>query len=271
MDSRPTLLCVHAHPDDEALFTGGITSYYAERGYRVVLVTCTDGQYGFDPVGRSGDDPDHDTLATRATRAGELARAAATVGYERAVQLGFHDSGMVGWPQNDDPNAFMNADVDACGATLAAIMDEVGAQVIVTYDESGFYHHPDHVQANVVTRRAVMMATAPERLYYPIVPQSVLTQFVPDARALEIFLPAWVLEAGIGTADELVTTTMDVGAYVARKQDAIATHATQIDNADLVSMDHELFVTLFGTEYYQRAWTRRPAQGDAHDLFGGLS
>ncbi|EQD48946.1 LmbE family protein, partial [mine drainage metagenome] len=94
------------------------------------------------------------------------------------VQLGFHDSGMVGWPQNDDPNAFMNVDVDACGATLAAIMDEVGARVVVTYDESGFYHHPDHVQANVVTRRALEIASAPERLYYPIVPQSVLTRFV---------------------------------------------------------------------------------------------
>jgi LmbE family N-acetylglucosaminyl deacetylase len=142
---------------------------------------------------------------------------------------------------------------------------------VVTYDESGFYHHPDHVQANVVTRRALEIASAPERLYYPIVPQSVLTRFVPDARALEIFLPAWVLEAGIGTPDELVATTMDVTAYVERKQAAIATHATQIDNADLVSMDPQLFVTLFGTEYYQRAWSRHGAEGDAHDLFGGLS
>ena len=262
---------MHAHPDDEALFTGGITSHYAQRGYRVVLVTCTDGQYGFDPAGRSGDDPDHDTLATRAARAGELARAADRVGFERVVQLGFHDSGMVGWPQNDDPNAFMNVDVDACGATLAAIMDEVGALVVVTYDESGFYHHPDHVRANVVTRRALEIASAPERLYYPIVPQSVLTRFVPDARALEIFLPAWVLEAGIGTPDELVATTMDVAAYVERKRAAIATHATQIDNADLTSMDPQLFATLFGTEYYQRAWSRQPADGDARDLFGGLS
>jgi hypothetical protein len=55
------------------------------------------------------------------------------------------------------------------------------------------------------------------------------------------------------------------------KQRAIATHASQSDNADLVSMDADLFSLLFGVEYYQRAWSRGPASGDATDLFGGLS
>ena len=263
-------MCVHAHPDDESLFTGGVTSWYAERGYRVVLVTCTDGQYGIDPEGRAGDDPAHDTAATRAVRASELASAAALVGYERVVQLGFHDSGMAGWSQNDDANAFARADVARCSATLAALLDEVEATVVVTYDESGFYGHPDHVMANVVTRAAVANAATVERLYYSIVPQGILTEFVPDAQALEVFLPAWVLDAGIGVADDLVACTMDVRAYAARKQRAIATHATQIDNGDLVTMDPALFLTLFGTEYYQRAWSRHEAVGDATDLFGGL-
>ncbi len=271
MDNRPTLVCVHAHPDDEALFTGGITSLYAERGYRVVLVTCTDGQYGIDPAGRAGDDPAHDALAARAVRAAELARAAALVGYERCLQLGFHDSGMAGWPQNDDPNAFVRADVGPVAATLAAIFDEVDATVVVTYDEHGFYGHPDHVTANVVTRAAVARSASVQRLYYPIVPQSVLTTFVPDATALEVFLPRWVLDAGIGASDDLVTTTMDVTAYVTRKRDAIGTHATQIDNGDLVTMDPVLFRALFGTEYYQRAWTRHESSGDERDLFGGLA
>ncbi len=271
MTDTPTLVCVHAHPDDEALFTGGATSRYAALGYRVVLVTCTNGQYGIDPAGRAGDDPAHDTPATRAMRAGELQVAARLVGFERLVNLGFDDSGMAGWPQNTAPNAFANCDVEASAAVLASLFDEVGASVVLTYDENGFYGHPDHVMANRVTRRAVDLATAPERLYYTIVPQSVLRDFVPDAHELEIFLPAWVLEAGIGVDDELVATTLDVTDYVDVKQAAIAAHASQIDNADLVSMDRSLFLTLFGTEYYRRAWTRRPAFGDESDLFGGLS
>ena len=271
MTDTPTLVCVHAHPDDEALFTGGATSHYAQRGYAVVLVTCTNGQYGIDPRGRAGDDPRHDAAATRATRASELQVAAHLVGCARLVNLGFDDSGMTGWAQNDAPNAFAHCDVEATARVLASLFDAVGATVVLTYDENGFYGHPDHVMANRVTRRAVELASSPERLYYPIVPQSVLADFVPDAKALEVFLPAWVLDAGIGVADELVATTLDVRDVVERKQAAIAAHASQIDNADLVSMDRALFLALFGTEYYQRAWSKAPVEGDATDLFGGIA
>ena len=264
-------MCVHAHPDDEALFTGGVSSHYAALGYRVVLVTCTDGRYGLDPAGRAGDDPNHDTAQTLLVRASELAAASALVGFERVVQLGYRDSGMSGWPQNDDDHAFARVDVERVAATLGALFDELDATVVLTYDENGFYGHPDHVMANVVTRAAVARSSTVERLYYPIVPQSILARFVPDAQALEIFLPAWVLDAGIGVADELVATTMDVRDWSTIKQRAIATHASQIDNADLVTMDPELVLALFGTEYYQRAWSRHEASDDDVDLFGGLS
>ncbi|TDC44454.1 GlcNAc-PI de-N-acetylase, partial [Micromonospora sp. KC207] len=38
-----TLMVVHAHPDDEAISTGGILARYAAEGITTVLVTCTDG------------------------------------------------------------------------------------------------------------------------------------------------------------------------------------------------------------------------------------
>lgn len=262
---------MHAHPDDEALFTAGTTMHYAALGYRVVLVTCTNGQLGIDDGHRAGSDAAHHTDLTRSVRAGELQRAAPLAGFDRVITLGYDDSGMMGWPQNDRPRAFWQVDVEAAAHTLAAICDEVNASVVLTYDENGFYGHPDHIMANRITRRAVELAASVERLYYPIVPQSILTKFVPDAQALEVFLPAWVLDAGIGVSDDLVATTMDVRDYAARKREAIATHASQIDNADFITLDEDLFLALFGTEYFQRGWSRRPAVGDATDLFGGLS
>ena len=267
----PTLVCVHAHPDDEALFTAGISLHYAELGYRVVLVTCTNGEYGLDGQARDGSDPEHDTEGIKILRASELQRAASLQGFERVVTLGFDDSGMMGWPQNDVRTAFAQVDVESVARTLGALLDEVHATVVVTYDENGFYGHPDHVMANRVTRRAVELSATTERLYYRIVPQSILTRFVPDAQALEVFLPAWVLDAGIGSPDELVATTMDVARFVELKRRAIATHASQIDNDDFVTLDDDLFLALFGTEYYQRGWSRHPASGDETDLFGGLS
>jgi len=271
MTSRPTLLCVHAHPDDESLFTAGITSHYAEAGYRVVLVTCTNGQFGIDDHGRGGADAGHDPLVTRATRAKELQYAGALVGFERQLTLGFSDSGMVGWPQNDLPDAFINCDVEATATLLANIIDEENASVVVTYDENGYYGHPDHVMSNTVTRRAVARSTKAQRLFYPVTPRSVLSAFMPQARAANLNLPAWVEHAVADIADESVAVVMDVSRFSGRKQAAIALHASQIDNNDLVTMDPSMFELLFGTEYYQLAWRRdeSKAAGSA-DLFGGL-
>ncbi|MFI5036109.1 MAG: PIG-L family deacetylase [Acidimicrobiales bacterium] len=270
MTSSPTLVCVHAHPDDESLFTAGITAHYAARGIRVVLVTCTYGQLGIDGAGRPGSHPDHDALGTRATRAAELQRVADFIGYSRVVTLGYDDSGLPGWAQNARASAFMNADPEMVGRTLAALFDEVGATVVVTYDEHGFYGHPDHVAANAATQLAVKLSSGVERLYYPVAPTRVLERFIPLARERGVYTPVWVTR-GVGVDDGAITTTMDVAQYAGLKQRAIATHASQVDNADLVTMDEELFSLLFGVEYYQRAWSRSPATGDEHDLFGGLA
>jgi LmbE family N-acetylglucosaminyl deacetylase len=267
----PTLVCVHAHPDDEALFTAGISSHYGALGYRTVLITCTNGQLGLDDQARPGSDPLHDDDATCATRAAELQRAAIVAGFTRVVTLGYDDSGMKGWPQNDLADTFVNADVAAVARTIASILDEERATVVVTYDENGFYGHPDHIMANVVTRAAIELAASPQRLYYPVIPAGVLDEFVQGAREKGVFLPAWILDAGAHTVnDEMVASTMDVRTFATRKHRAIATHASQVDNADLVTMDEELFTLLFGIEYYQLAWSRDVTSGDETDLFGGL-
>jgi LmbE family N-acetylglucosaminyl deacetylase len=270
MSSPATLVCVHAHPDDEAFFGAGASAHYAALGHRVVLITCTSGQLGYDAQGRSGDQEGHDTFQTTATRASELQRSAQILGIARVVTLGYGDSGMMGWPQNKNPNAFINANVDAVARTIASILDEEDARVVVTYDENGFYGHPDHIQANVVTRRAIELSSSVERLYYSVVPAGIMTSLVAQAKEQGLSMPAWVLDASVFVSDDVVATTLDARDYVAVKHDAMAAHATQEDNEDLVEMNEELFSLLFSTEYYQRAWSRHDAHGDETDLMGGL-
>jgi LmbE family N-acetylglucosaminyl deacetylase len=261
---------VHAHPDDEAFFGAGGVAHYAALGHRVVLVTCTNGQLGLDPSGRSGDDALHDSAATKSVRSGELQRAATLLGFSRVVTLGYDDSGMKGWSENENPGAFMNVNVDDAARTLAAIFEEERAVVVVTYDENGFYGHPDHVMANVITRRALDFSSSAQRLYYTVVPQGVITTFVEGAMGLGLSLPEWVLDAATNVPDELVATTLDVRKYARLKQEAMAAHASQVDNGDVVRMNEDLFTLLFGTEYYQRAWSRDATNGDLVDLFGGI-
>jgi LmbE family N-acetylglucosaminyl deacetylase len=59
-DRQLTLMAVHAHPDDEAIGTGGILARYGDEGVRTVLVTCTNGELGDAPGGIKPEDDGHD-------------------------------------------------------------------------------------------------------------------------------------------------------------------------------------------------------------------
>jgi LmbE family N-acetylglucosaminyl deacetylase len=77
----------HAHPDDEAIATGGTIIHAAAAGHRVVLVCATDGSVGEveDGVLAAGE-----SLAQR--RAAELEAAAELLGHEGASLLTCYDS-----------------------------------------------------------------------------------------------------------------------------------------------------------------------------------
>ena len=116
-------------------------------------------------------------------------------------------------------------------------------QVVVTYDENGFYGHPDHIQANRVTHAAIAECGHPG--------QAVLHGHGPlaAARASATMLaeagierPAEVQEnPDFGTPDELITTTVDCSAVAGRKYASLAAHASQSDNIFFLQMGEELF------------------------------
>ena len=271
MASRGTLAFVHAHPDDEAIFSAGTIAHYVQGGQRTLLITCTDGRGGLDDRAAAGNSPRHHSDWTRTTRAGELATSVAMLGVERHVTLGYRDSGLSGWPMNEHRDAFIHCDLDAVARTVAAIFDEEEVVVAVTYDENGYYGHPDHIRAHEVTRRALELCSTVQRLYYPVTPKRVLDAFVPAATESGVSLPLWVLDAGEGVSDEFVSVTIDATEFSALKQRAIAAHQSQVDNADLVTMDEELFRLLFGHEYYALGWSRGSIPGTPDVLCGGIS
>jgi LmbE family N-acetylglucosaminyl deacetylase len=76
-----TIVAFHAHPDDEALATGGTLAGLAAEGHRVIIVVATDGVMG--PATGEG----------ARTRLGELRASASVLGAARVVHLGYADSG----------------------------------------------------------------------------------------------------------------------------------------------------------------------------------
>src|SRR5664279_5150945 len=123
MADRPTLMAVHAHPDDEATGTGGILARCAAEGMRTVLVTCTDGGCGDGPGGVKPGEPRHDPGAVAELRRAELEASCAVLNVGHLELLGYADSGMAGWPQNDAPGSFWSTPVDAAAQRLAALIE----------------------------------------------------------------------------------------------------------------------------------------------------
>jgi N-acetyl-1-D-myo-inositol-2-amino-2-deoxy-alpha-D-glucopyranoside deacetylase len=262
-----SLLLVHAHPDDESIGTGATMAKYAAEGARVTLVTCTLGELGeIIPPDLRHLFPDE--LGQH--RIVELANACSALGVEDHRFLGGvgrdRDSGMMGLPDNDDPRCFWRANVDEAADALAKVIDEVAADVIVTYDANGFYGHPDHIKAHRVARRAHELTGGTAKLYATAMPRSVL------ARAIELPEDSWFMKntdlSAFAAPDDQVTTEIDATKYLDAKRAAMRAHETQITvDGDYFALSNDLGQRILGCEYYtQLAGPRgQSVPGDRHD------
>ena len=269
--SRPlTLMAVHAHPDDEATSTGGVLAKYAAEGVTTVLVTCTDGALGDSGTVKPGEEG-HSTAEVVALRAAELAESCRILGVTHAHSLGYHDSGMMGWPQNDAPGAFWTTPVDEPVARLAALLERYRPDVVITYDDFGFYGHPDHIQAHRVTLAALDLAGSDARLYFSTIRRSDMARFGELMREAGVEMPEPAPdEPSIGAEDGDVAAEVDCSAFVAQKRDSLAAHASQVENIPFLRFPLDVFGQVFGRESFVQARPARTHDAVADDLFAGL-
>jgi LmbE family N-acetylglucosaminyl deacetylase len=270
-----TLMAVHAHPDDEATTTGGVLARYAAEGIRTVLVTCTDGGCGDGPDGVKPGEPGHDPASLVQSRRSELEASCAVLKIGHLETLGYADSGMMGWPQNDAPGSFWGTSVDEAAARLSVLFEKYQPDVVVTYDENGFYGHPDHIQAHRITMAAVRASGSRAKVYWTTMPHSALEQFAVVLRELGVEMPE--PEAGqetsqppMGLPDDEVTTWVDVQAFSDQKFDSLAAHASQSDNIFFLRMGRERFAEFMGVETFLRVDEAATAGMREDDLFAGL-
>jgi LmbE family N-acetylglucosaminyl deacetylase len=255
MAGMATLVCFHAHPDDEALATGGVMAGAAAAGHRVVLVCATRGEEGEVTPGvlEPGE-----SLADR--RVNEVAAAAAILGVARYEFLGYRDSGMMGTPTNDDPACFWRADIDDAAAKLAAILAEERPDALTVYDEFGNYGHPDHIQVHRVGVRAAELAATP-RVYEATMDQDEIRARLqealsnPPAPQMAEMAKAMLADGGphMGVPAERITTRIDVSGWIDKKRAALAAHSSQVpEESWFLAAPPEVFAQMFGTEYFIR-------------------
>ncbi len=248
-----TLVTFHAHPDDEAIATGGVMARAAAAGHRVVLVLATGGELGEVAPGVLADGEE---LAAR--RAVEVARAGEVLGVARIAFLGYGDSGMAGEATNAAPGAFAAAAIDEAAERLAAILREEDAEVLTVYDENGNYGHPDHIQVHRVGVRAGDIVGTP-RVYEATLNRDHLIALMQSRldEMGEIEGAPSPDDFTMGMPASAITTTVDVGDFVAQKRAAMQAHASQIpDDSFFLQLPPDAFREAFGYEWFIRRGPR---------------
>lgn len=273
-----TLVCFHAHPDDEAISTGGVIARAHDEGHRVVLVVATDGDHGEVPDDLGTDE----TLVDR--RRAETARSAEMLGVDRVVWLGYADSGMTGWEQNEEARSFHRADLDEAAHRVAEVLAAEHADAFTIYDWHGTYGHPDHVKVHVVGVRAAQLVHGRLpglRVFEATMNRDELFRLTSAAleageiAADDVFDPNAPADDGtpFGTPEAELTTVVDVTPWLGRKRESLRCHASQIGDASFfLSMPDEAFAAAFGREWFiERGVTADVAPGWLLDHVGSAS
>lgn len=239
-----TVVAFHAHPDDEAILTGGTLARAVADGHRVVVVAATDGRVHPDDV---------DRLV-------ELRLSAQNLGAHRVECLGYADSGFGADFYPDPPGRvrFARADIEEAAQRLASILTAEDADLLLSYQPNGGYGHRDHVRVHHVGKRAAEIAGTP-RVLEATMPREILARIGSIARLLRLPppYPHEVMRTAYAPASS-ITHRINVFRFARHKRDALAAHRSQIGDDGAVArlfgvlmrLPPQVFGLMFGREWF---------------------
>ena len=258
---------------------------YADEGVRVSLVCATGGEEG-DILNPRMDRPGVKERIAELRRE-ELEAACEILGVAEVYHLGYRDSGMPGTPSNEHADAFWNADPDEAIGKLVAVIRKERPQVVLSYDESRGYEHPDHIRVFEWGRRAFEEAGdatkypdagepwTPSKLYYfatftkkrlVTLHQAAVAEGVDSP--FEEWIERWDEE---GFEEPVVTAQVDVSDYIDRRSKALLAHATQIDpDSFWFAIPDELVRRVYPWEDYTLVESTVDTTLPERDLFHGI-
>ncbi|GCF09066.1 PIG-L family deacetylase [Dictyobacter arantiisoli] len=264
--STKRLLGIFAHPDDEGLISGALLKYQA-LGVETGLVYATRGEVG------ETSDPDS-VLATPNNlgeiREEEMRAAAEVLHVPHLWFLGYRDSGMSGTPANEHTDAFMNASAAEAIGKLVGIIRAFQPQVIISFDESGGYGHPDHITIYKYTIGAfhaaadadlypeMGLAYSAAKLYYASYSRRqvmMMSEWIQDQAFDNVFKNLDLEHTGFD--DNQINVLLDVEHWQDEKKHSWEMHQSKVDAVlPILRLPRELQRKWRSTEYFQLATSR---------------
>lgn len=258
---------------------------YAHEGTRVALVCATRGEEGEILNPRMDRPGIKERMAE--IREAELETACDILGVERIYQLGYRDSGMPESEANSHPDAFCNADPNDVVRRLVKIIRAERPDVILSYDESKGYEHPDHVRVYELGKKAYEAAGQgsrfpdagapwqPSKLYYFATFSRKRLQILHDAavaEGIESPFAGWLDHWDeIGFDEPEITTQIDVSDYIELRSKALLAHATQIDpDSFWFAIPDDLQKKVYPWEDYTLVDSKVTSEVPEDDLFAGV-
>ena len=269
MKKRLKLLVIAAHPDDESLGMGGTLAKYAAEGVETHLITATRGERGW--FGEAADYPGPAALGR--IREAELRAAAQVLGLHRVTFFNYIDG---------DLDQAQPAEVIG---KIVAYIRQTRPQVVVTFDPTGAYGHPDHIAISQFASAACVAAANPaypgleqrpahsvSKLYYRVSTRPLLAAYEAAFGDLVMHVDG-VERRPPGWPEWSITTQIETMAYWQQVWAAIACHRSQLPGYEgLKDLSVEHRQNLWGQEHYYRVFSLvNGGRAMEHDLFEGVS
>ena len=242
------LLCITAHPDDEAGAFGGTLALYADRGVEVAVVCLTAGT----AARNRGSARTDEELAE--LRTAEFRASCAYLGIRHGEVLGYPDSRL------------HRANFAEVVGELVFRIRQLRPHVVLTFgQDGGLTGHPDHAMAGVYATQAFHWAGRPDRY-----PEQISSGLQPHAAQKLYYATAdFKLPDRMPTSPPTVTARIEVGAEgFERKIQAFMKHQTQ---APLFARLRKNLGRMPTQEMFHLAATRDPHDAKFEtDLFTGV-
>jgi LmbE family N-acetylglucosaminyl deacetylase len=243
----PRILCVTAHPDDEAAALGGSLRLYHERGAEIYVVCLTAGQAGSH---RGQARTDHELAAIRRK---EFAASCQILGVDRGVVLDYADGQL------------HRVDLYKVVGELIRHIREFHPDIMLTFGpEGGVTGHTDHSMASIFATLAYQWAGRENRYTDQLIDGLAAHR----TRKLYYSTANFVLEGRPAVSPPPVTTVIEIGDRVKTKIAAFEAHTTQ---APVFPMVRDTILSRGPKEYFHLAATSQPSSiGMETDLLVGL-